>query len=172
VQGAGDDHFLAGLAEGQAERLVAVGGPGHGEPAPVGPPQRGRPGLRIGQQVVRVLDGVQRAVQRRVARYHGADQIQPLLMPGRGHRRQLPGLNPCHPVEPGGQQRGVRRQAERVTRIPRVEWILRVSSARDHLSSVRPRSSCGHNGAVEQHLATTGLSDGTEIAHQSFSGAG
>ncbi len=73
VQRAGDDHLLARLAEGQAEGLVAVGRPGDGEPAPVGSPQRGRAGLGPGQQAVGVLDGVQRAVQRRVARHHGAD---------------------------------------------------------------------------------------------------
>ena len=50
VQGAGDDHLLAGLAEGQAERLVAVGRSGHREAAPVGAPERGRAGLRVGQQ--------------------------------------------------------------------------------------------------------------------------
>ena len=117
VQRPGDDHLLARLADGQAERLVAVGRSGHREPAPVGAPQRGRARLGLGQQVVGVLDGVQRAVQRRVARHHRADQVLALLVPRRGHRRQPSGLGPPHPVQPGGQQRGVRRQAERVARI-------------------------------------------------------
>ena len=39
---------LAGLAEGQAERLVPVGRSGHREAAPVGAPERGRAGFRVG----------------------------------------------------------------------------------------------------------------------------
>ena len=39
VQASGDDHLLARGADGERQRLVTVRGAGHGEPAPVRPPQ-------------------------------------------------------------------------------------------------------------------------------------
>ena len=127
VQRPGDDHFLARLAHGQAESLVAVGRSGHREPAPVRAPQRGRARLGVGPQPVGVLDGVQRAVERGVARHHRAHQVVALLVARRAHRQQPSRFGLLHPVQPGGQQRGVRRQAEGVPRVSRVH---------DHLSSV------------------------------------
>ena len=131
VQRPGDDHLLARLAESQAERLVAVGRPGHGEPAPVGTPQRGRALLGVDAQPVGVLDGGERTVERRVPPVHRARQVLALLVARRGHRGQPPGLDQAHPVQPRGQQRGVCGQAERVA------WIVRLRIALDHLSSVR-----------------------------------
>ena len=131
VQRPGDDHLLARLPDGQTERLVTVGRAGHGEPAPVRAPQRGRARLGVGPEAVGVLDGVQRAVERGVARDHGSHQVVALLVARRAHRHQPSGFGLPHPVQPGGQHRGVRGQPERVAR------VIRVRSAHDHLSSVR-----------------------------------
>ena len=117
VQRPGDDHLLARLTHGEAERLVTVGRPGHREPAPVRAPQRGGACFGVGPQPVGVLDGVQPAVQRDVARHHGAYQVVALLVTWRAHRQQLARFGLPHPGQPGGQQRGVRGQAERVARV-------------------------------------------------------
>ena len=141
VQRPGDDHLLARLADGQAERLIAVGRPGHREPAPVGAPQRGRARLGVGQQAVGVLDGVQPAVERRVTRHHRAHQVEALLVTRRGHRRQPARLGQPHPVQPGGQQRRVRRQAKRITG---VRWLddhpysLRQIARSSSFGTIRP----------------------------------
>ena len=107
VQRPGDHDRPARFADGQGERLVAVRRAGHREPAPVGAPQLCGPPLPLGQQLVRVLDAVQPAVQRRVTRGHRAGEVTPLLVPGHAHRGQGPGVRLRGEPQPGVQQRRV-----------------------------------------------------------------
>ena len=115
--GSGDDDLLPGRADGQRQRLVAVGRPGHREPAPVGAPQPRRPLLRVGQQGVRVLDRVEPAVQRHVAGHHRAGQVLALLVTGDAHRGERAGLRLLGEPQPGIQQRSAGTQPPRVARV-------------------------------------------------------
>jgi hypothetical protein len=125
VQRAGDDDLLAGLPDGQGQGLVPVRGAGHGEPAPVGPPQPRGPGLGVDPQRVGVLDRGHPAVQRRVAGHDRADQVLALLVPGHAHRAELAGRGLGGEAQPPGQQRGVSGQAERVARVSVRRWDRR-----------------------------------------------
>jgi len=110
VQGAGDDHAVAGSAEREGQRLVAVGRATHGEVADVGPPQHGGPVLGVGEVAVGEGHRVEPAVQRDVAVDDGADQVGALLVPGDGEGRG-PLLTEA---EPGVEQGSVAAQAPRV----------------------------------------------------------
>ena len=130
VQRPGDHDGLAGLAGRQGERLVAVRRAGHREPAPVGPPQPRGPRLPLSQQLVRMLDPVQPAVQGRVARGHRAGEVMPLLVPGHAHRGQGARLRLGGEPQPGVQQRRVSPQAPRIPWVGAARWDGRDGGSR------------------------------------------
>ena len=96
-----------GCAGRQGQRLVAVRRAGHREPAPVGAPQLRGPPLPLGQQLVRVLDAVQPAVQGASPAVTAPVRSLPLLVPGHAHRGQRAGLRLRGEPQPGVQQRRV-----------------------------------------------------------------
>ena len=138
VQGAADDGAAPRLPGGQRQRLIAVRGAGHREPAPVRAPQPGGPALGLGPQRVGVLHGVEPAVQRRVARHHGPDKILALLVPGDAHRHHLAGLDLAGEPQPGVKQRGVGPQPARITVVRSVD-ISHPPSLHDHLAGRQGR---------------------------------
>jgi hypothetical protein len=115
VQGPADDHAVALAAEREGDGLVGVRGPAGGEPADVGPPQPGGPGLRLDEHSAGQLHGVQAGVQRDVAGDHVADQVVPLLVARDRERRR--GL--FVEAQPGVEQRCVTAELARVGRHPR-----------------------------------------------------
>ena len=108
------DDVVTRLRDRQRERLVAVGGPAHREPADVGSPQVGRPRLGVGEDAAFDLDGVETAVQGDVAGHDRPDQVGALLVPGDGERRR-PRLQEA---EVGVEQRGVGPESSWVGRHP------------------------------------------------------
>ena len=93
---------------------LACVGPSGGEPADVGSPQPGRPGLRLGEQSAGRLHGVQARVQRDVARDHVADQVVALLVARDRERRRGVFVE----AQPGVEQRRVTPELARVGRAP------------------------------------------------------
>jgi hypothetical protein len=110
VQAPGDDDLLARPPGRQGQGLVAVGRPGHREPAPVRAPQPRGPPLGVLPEHVGMPDRVEAAVQRRVAGHHRADQVVTLLVPRNAHRGERAGLGLPGEPQPGIEQRRVPAQ--------------------------------------------------------------
>ena len=115
--------LLAGLADGQGQRLVAVRRAGHREPAPVRAPQPRRPGASASASSASACLIVSSPP------YSGASPATTAptrswrcLWPGTLIGVSSPGLGLRGEAQPGVQQRGVGGQAQRIARVGASRW--------------------------------------------------